>query len=123
MMGFGTAAAILFGVSVDATLTVFGATNSSPQTTHLFAKDRADTLMWYVKAGLFLSVAVVAVMAMGAFRDGGLKLAIWPVAGGVLAGGGMWWLYQHALAAGGGTTSSPAPAGSGGGGERLHAVM
>lgn len=100
--GFGATAAILFGVSVDATLTIFGATNSSPQTTHLFAKDRADTLMWYVWAGLILSVVVVGIMAMGAFRDGGAKLAMWPIFGGVLSGGGMVWLYKHAVKAGNG---------------------
>lgn len=102
--GFGATAAILFGVSVDATLTIFGATNSSPQTTHLFAKDRADTLMWYVWAGLVLSVIVVGIMAAGAFRDGGAKLAIWPIFGGVLSGGGMVWLYKHAVKAGNGHT-------------------
>ena len=100
--GFGATAAILFGVSVDATLTIFGATNSSPQTTHLFAKDRADTLMWYVWAGLIGTVIVVGIMAMGAFKDGGAKLAAWPILGGVISGGGMMWLYKHAVKSGGG---------------------
>lgn len=103
--GFGATAAILFGVSVDATLTIFGATNSSPQTTHIFAKDRADTLMWYVWAGLIGTVIVVGIMAMGAFRDGGARLALWPVMGGVISGGGMVWLYRHAVKAGGGAVS------------------
>jgi hypothetical protein len=101
-MGFGAIAAILFGTSVDATLTIFGATNSSPQTTHLFARDRADTLMWYVKAGLIGAVIVIGIMAMGAYKSGGLKLAAWPIMGGIISGGGMWYLYQHAVKAGGG---------------------
>lgn len=103
--GFGATAAILFGVSVDATLTIFGATNSSPQTTHIFARDRADTLMWYVWAGLVGTVIVVGIMAAGAFKDGGAKLALWPILGGVISGGGMMWLYKHAIKEGGGTTS------------------
>jgi hypothetical protein len=111
-LGFGATAALLFGVSVDATLTVMSATNSSPQTSHLFAKDRASTLMWYVYAGLVLAVVVVGVMAMGAFREGGARLAIWPVLGGVLSGGGMLWLYRHAIKAGGGQAQPQGKQGS-----------
>lgn len=112
-IGFGATAAILFGVSVDATLTIFGATNSSPQTTHIFAKDRANTLMWYVYAGLIGTVIVVGIMAMGAFRDGGAKLAAWPVLGGVISGGGMMWLYKRAVKEGGGKNQTQGKQGNG----------
>jgi len=49
--GGGGTKAVLFGVAADLVYNVFSATNSSPQTTELFAADRAATLWKYVKLG------------------------------------------------------------------------
>lgn len=94
--------AILFGVACDVTYTVFSATNSSPQTTELFAGERGATLWKYVKLGAGQTVLIIGVMAVAAHGEGGIGLAAWPLAGGLLVGGFMWAMYAHALAAGGG---------------------
>ena len=47
----GAASAGLFGIYADLAYTLYGATNSSPQTTELFAADRAKTLSKYVYLG------------------------------------------------------------------------
>lgn len=96
----GTADAIAFGVAADLTYTVFGATNSSPQTTELFAAQRAGTLWKYVKLGGLQAVILVGVMAFRAGAGGGWARAFWPAAGGVVTGVMMWAMYAHALAAG-----------------------
>lgn len=88
--------AIAFGVAADLVYNVFSATNSSPQTTELFAADRSATLWKYVKAGGVQSAILVGIMA---WRG----KSIWPVIGGGLAGGMMWFMYAHALKAGGGS--------------------
>ena len=45
----GPGAALLVGVYADLAFNLFSAMNSSPQTTELFADDRAETLWKYVK--------------------------------------------------------------------------
>lgn len=106
--GFGSQDAIAFGVAADLTYTVFGATNSSPQTTELFAGDRSKTLMKYVKLGALQAVILVGVMSFrAASGGGGWARAFWPAAGGILTGGMMWAMYDHALKAG---QSQAAPA-------------
>jgi len=106
----GTEDAIAFGVAADLTYTVFGATNSSPQTTELFASDRAGTLMKYVKLGALQAAVLIGVMAFRAGSNGGgWARAFWPAAGGVLTGAMMWAMYAHALEAGKG--QSPPAAG------------
>jgi hypothetical protein len=111
----GSQDAIAFGVAADLTYTVFGATNSSPQTTELFASDRADTLMKYVKLGALQAAVLIGVMTFrSASGGGGMRRAFWPAAGGVLTGTMMWLMYAHALKAGDG---KPPPAG----GRRLWA--
>jgi uncharacterized membrane protein len=62
--------------------------------------------MWYVRAGLIGTIIVIAIMAAGAYKSGGAKLAAWPIMGGVISGGGMWWLYKHALKEGSGDNQS-----------------
>jgi hypothetical protein len=89
----GAADAIAFGVAADLVYNVFSATNSSPQTTELFAGDRADTLWKYVRLGGLQSAVLIAIMA-------GRGRSMWPIIGGGLAGGFMWMMYTHALRAG-----------------------
>jgi len=91
--GHGAVDAIAFGVAADLVYNVFSATNSSPQTTELFAGDRAHTLWKYVKLGGAQSAILVAIMA---YRSS----SVWPVIGGGVAGVFMWAMYSHALKAG-----------------------
>ncbi len=93
VIGSRASDAIAFGVAADLVYNVFSATNSSPQTTELFASDRAETLWKYVKLGGWQSAALVAIMA---FRGD----SIWPILGGVAAGVAMYLMYRHALGAG-----------------------
>lgn len=93
--------AIAFGVAADLVYNIFSATNSSPQTTELFAADREDTLWKYVRLGGAQSVILVGIMYWRGKRN------IWPVLGGGLAGAFMWGMYAHARRAG--TRDVPVP--------------
>ena len=93
--------AVTFGVAADLIYNVFSATNSSPQTTELFAGDRADTLWKYVRLGGLQSALLIGIMAAGGRAGGQWK---WALAGGGVAGVFMWAMYAHALKAGGGST-------------------
>jgi hypothetical protein len=86
---------VAFGVAADLVYNIFSATNSSPQTTELFAGDRADTLWKYVKLGAVQSAVLVGVMVVGGGPSGA-----WALAGGLLSAGFMWAMYRHALVAG-----------------------
>jgi|SRR5215469_6850145 len=85
--------AIAFGVAADLVYNIYSATNSSPQTTELFAGDRAATLMKYVRFGGAQAVILVGIMA---WRG----KTVWAVAGGGLAAAMMHGMYAHALRAG-----------------------
>jgi hypothetical protein len=87
--------ALLFGVYADLAYNTYSATNSSPQTTELFASDRSDTLWKYVRLG---GAQVVALGAFGSLLAGSL----WPMFGVVTVGVVMHCMYRHALKAGGG---------------------
>ena len=93
--GGGGTKAVLFGVAADLVYNVFSATNSSPQTTELFAADRAATLWKYVKLGGVQSAVLIGIMAARGGTDGW-----WAVFGGGAAGVMMWLMYRHALRAG-----------------------
>lgn len=80
---------VLFGVSAALVFQIFSATNSSPQTTELFAKERSDTLMKWVRRGMITSLGFMAVMAWR-------TRSIWPIIGGGGAGASMWWMYHLA---------------------------
>lgn len=89
----------LLGIYAAVGYDVMSATNSSPQTTELFAGDRADTLWKYVKlgdaqvAGISLFGALVAQKeAPGSW--------VWPVAGAMLTMLAMHMMYAHALESG-----------------------
>lgn len=96
----GVGAATLFGVYADLAFNIMSATNSSPQTTELFAKDRSDTLWKWVKVG------DAAILGFGAFGAGLLvmsgqrKLAIWPLVGSGAVAVAMHGMYSHAVSAG-----------------------
>lgn len=91
--GNGGIDAIAFGVAAELVYTIFSSTNSSPQTTELFAAERSTTLWKYVRLGGIQSAVLVGIMAVRA-------RSAWAVAGGALAGGFMWGMYAHALKAG-----------------------
>ena len=85
--------AVLFGVYAGLAYEVFSATNSSPQTTELFAGDRAETLWKYVRLG---DVQVIAFGAFASFLD----RSLWPLLGVAASGIVMHGMYRHALRAG-----------------------
>ena len=83
-------------VAVYATLVydIISATNSSPQTTEINAKARADTLMKWVKLGL-AQAAVFALIGVA------LDKRRWPpLLGASLAAMLLWVQYVHALNSG-----------------------
>ena len=93
MEGNGTSVAILVGVWATFALDVFGSLTSSPQTTQINARTRADTLMKWV----FLAAAVAVAGGTYASMQSG---KIWPlIATGVVAGS-MVGLYSHAKSEG-----------------------
>lgn len=103
VIGNGTSDdAIAFGVAASLVYTIFSSTNSSPQTTELFASERAETLWRYVRLGGWQSALLVGIMAWRA-AAGGWERAVWPLAGGAITGVMMWAMYDHALKAGKGT--------------------
>jgi hypothetical protein len=89
LAGVGATQAVLYMVTVDASLNVFSAQNSSPQTTELFAKDRKATLMKYVWIG------DVTTLVLGAFASVIAK-SLWPLAGALTVAATMHLLYVHA---------------------------
>lgn len=97
--------AVLFATYLDAAYNVMSATNSSPQTTELFASDRADTLWKYVKLGDY---QVIGAGLIGAWIAGP-ELWVWPLLGAGAAMVAMHLMYRHALQAGmkGGTDNEP----------------
>jgi uncharacterized protein YhhL (DUF1145 family) len=97
----GGLAAALFGIYADLAFNLFSATNSSPQTTELFAGDRSETLWKYVKIGDFAALAFgFAGAAMTYSSPSTRKLAIWPLIGAVVVIVLMHSMYMHALKAG-----------------------
>ena len=87
-------------VAVYATLMydVISATNSSPQTTEINARTRADTLMKWVKLGIAQGALFVVLGAYIEKRSGGDPWA--PIIGGGLAAALLWAQYVHAKNAG-----------------------
>ena len=88
--------AAVIGVYAAVVYDVISATNSSPQTTEINAKARADTLMKWVRLGLaqaafFVAIGVAAEPADKRWR---------PLVGGGLAMVLLWAQYVHARNAG-----------------------
>ncbi len=88
--GNGSIVAILIGVWATFALDVFSTLNSSPQTTELFAEDRQDTLMHWVKIG-----DTVALVGGGTAAIVSRK--VWPLIGAALVVVMMHVLYKHAV--------------------------
>jgi len=97
MNGNAGVAAVLFLAAADAAYNAYSATNSSPQTTELFAGDRASTLWKYVKLG---HVQVVGLIGFAAYVANKQGLAMWPILGGGAVAIAMHGMYWHALQAG-----------------------
>lgn len=95
----GNSNAVKFGIYAALAYDIMSATNSSPQTTELFASDRAATLMKYVKLG---DIQALAFGIFGSFLDG----SIWPLAGALTGMAIMHGMYAHAVVAG---KNSPPP--------------
>jgi hypothetical protein len=104
MTGF-TGWAALIGIYAALVFDVFSSTNSSPQTTELFARDRAGTLWKWIRIGAVVSIAFIALAVFTEYgskrEDKSAYLA--PVVGGVAALAIMWAMYSHALTEGGGS--------------------
>jgi hypothetical protein len=92
---------IAFLVSAGIVYEIIAAACSSPQTTEINARTRADTLMKWVNIGLAQAALFVAIAAWWDKRH---RTAI--IAGGATAAGLMWWQYDHAKKAG---LASPEP--------------
>jgi|SRR5215831_9393332 len=105
--GQGNNSALTMAVYAALTYDIISATNSSPQTTEINAKARAETLMKWVKIGL----AQAAIFAfLGVAIEGMSGRKIWPPAlGAGLAGGLLWAQYVHAKKAGLETADSLPP--------------
>ena len=86
-------AAVAFGVYADLAYNTYSATNSSPQTTELFAGERLDSLWKYVKLG---HLQALAIGLFGSFLD----RTLWPLLGTVTVGGIMHVMYAHAVKTG-----------------------
>lgn len=89
----GATAAGLFGIYADLAYNTYSATNSSPQTTELFAGERGETLMKYVYLGHLQALSI------GIFGSL-LSRKLWPLVGTVTVGVIMHAMYVHALEAG-----------------------
>jgi hypothetical protein len=89
----GIGAAALFGIYADLAMNIASATNSSPQTTELFADDRADTLWKWVKIGGITAVGfgLVGTLLTGSFM---------PLIGTSAVIGVMFFMYRNALSSG-----------------------
>ena len=93
MNGNGTQSAILALVAGTFALDVFSTLTSSPQTTEINAKRRADTLMKWV--------AIAALVAVGGGVYGAVTAKRWvPLMAAVAVTLGMYGLYVHARNAG-----------------------
>lgn len=93
----GTEVAILLGVYGTFALDVFSTLNSSPQTTELFAGDRAESLMHWVMIGDATAIA-------GGVAGSAFTRNAWPLIAAVVVAGGMHFAYHHAVGRGAGST-------------------
>lgn len=89
----GATAAGLFGIYADLSYNLYSATNSSPQTTELFAGERAQTLWKYVVVGHLQAIG------LGLFGSL-LSRRLWPLIGTLSIGVIMHAMYRHALTKG-----------------------
>lgn len=98
--------AALLGIYAALIFDIFSTTNSSPQTTQLFARERAGTLWKWVKIGALISVIFIALAVVTELKTGdgdAKKNAGAIITGGFVSLAIMWWMYSHALKEGGGS--------------------
>jgi hypothetical protein len=105
-------AALSLGVYADLAFNLYSATNSSPQTSELFAGEREQTLWKYVKFGHGIALVFGAI---GSFLD----RTLWPLVGTVSVGVVMHCMYRHALEAGK-TQAPPSNSDNGARSSNLH---
>lgn len=89
MDGNGTSVAILVGVWATFALDVFGSLTSSPQTTEINAKTRADTLMKWVWLAAVVAVAGGGYASLQSRKP-------WPLLAAGTVALSMFLLYRHA---------------------------
>jgi len=89
----GGVAAGLFGIYADLAYNTYSATNSSPQTTELFAGERGQTLWKYVRIGHAQALVIGLFGSLLARRW-------WPLVGTLVVGITMHGMYAHALKVG-----------------------
>jgi hypothetical protein len=83
-------AGVAFLVSAAVVYDIVAATNSSPQTTEINAAARSDTLMKWVKIGMYQAVAFIVAAAV-------FDKQRWAIlAGGLTAAVLLWLQYVHA---------------------------
>ena len=95
----GTQTAILIGVWATFALDVYSTLNSSPQTTELFATDRASSLWHWVLIGGVVGIG-------GGLAATLISHSLAPLVAVTVVTGMMLWMYRHALRRGGGTADS-----------------
>lgn len=86
-------AALSLGVYADLAFNLYSATNSSPQTSELFAGEREQTLWKYVKFGHGIAIVFGVIGSL-------LDRTLWPLVGCTSVGITMHVMYKHALKAG-----------------------
>lgn len=86
----GTTGAILIGVWATFALDVFSTVNSSPQTTELFAADREESLMYWVKVGALIGVGGGALATLMSGKP-------WPLLATAIVSAGMFAMYRQAV--------------------------
>lgn len=92
-------AAMLFGVYIDASYNVVSANLSSPQTTELFAQDRADTL-WKHVIRADAQLAGITLLGMWIAQAEQPGAWVWPLIGAAVSGVIMHASYAVALSQG-----------------------
>jgi hypothetical protein len=93
----------LIGIYAALVFDIFSSLCSSPQTTQLFASERASTLWPWVRMGAIVSVVFVGLGVWMQSRGENKRDAWGPLIGGMLALGLMFVLYSVALKKGGGS--------------------
>lgn len=99
----GIAIATLVGAWTAAALDVYSTFNSSPQTTELFASDRADSLLHWVMIG-------DAVALGGGLAGSIISKSPWPLISTAVVAAGLHFSYMHAVRRG---IDQPPPANAG----------
>jgi O-antigen/teichoic acid export membrane protein len=91
---------MLFGEAAIMVYAIVAAACSSPQTAEINAKKRSGTLMKWVYLGLGQAGFFVALMAIMAYKEGGVGSMMAAVLGGALAAAILYASYWHAKRAG-----------------------